>query len=126
MTTGSPATGRRIGTRRHAVMRGAWAALAVLASVGSLAWGFSASAEEWPTKPVRVIYNYPPGTGGDAKAAASAQLAGALAHGEGLVSGGKAELAFGADHDAGRAMTVVRPNGNAGVELMTARQHGTR
>lgn len=42
-------------------------AVAALAAVAAIAALFvpPAAATDWPTKPVRVIYNYPPGTGGD-------------------------------------------------------------
>jgi tripartite-type tricarboxylate transporter receptor subunit TctC len=41
--------------------------VAALAAVAAIAALFvpPAAATDWPTKPVRVIYNYPPGTGGD-------------------------------------------------------------
>jgi tripartite-type tricarboxylate transporter receptor subunit TctC len=62
--------GRQAGSRRRGAARTAWArmactAVAALASVAVSALGVPAAAEEWPTKPVRIIYNYPPGTGGD-------------------------------------------------------------
>ena len=44
--------------RRRAVTAG------VLALAAGL-FGPAAQAADWPTKPVRIIYNYPPGTGGD-------------------------------------------------------------
>jgi tripartite-type tricarboxylate transporter receptor subunit TctC len=43
------------------------AALTAVAALGAIASLFvlPAAATDWPTKPVRLIYNYPPGTGGD-------------------------------------------------------------
>ena len=40
--------------------------VAIAAIVGlAVASALPAAATDWPTKPVRIIYNYPPGTGGD-------------------------------------------------------------
>ena len=57
--------GEKTGSRRNAIARIVGLSLAALAWIGFLAPAPSASAQEWPTKPVRIIYNYPPGTGGD-------------------------------------------------------------
>ena len=44
-----------------------WLAVKVLAApvLAAFMLALPAAAIDWPTKPVRVIYNYPPGTGGD-------------------------------------------------------------
>ena len=43
----------------------AGAATLALAVSGTAMSSAPASAQQWPTKPVRILYNYPPGTGGD-------------------------------------------------------------
>ncbi len=48
---------------------------ATFAILASSIWALPAAAADWPTKPVRIIYNYPAGTGGDA---VSRQIAEAL------------------------------------------------
>jgi len=40
-------------------------AVVALTAIGAVLSGLPASAQDWPTKPVRIIYNYPAGTGGD-------------------------------------------------------------
>jgi len=45
------------------ITRSVWAGL--LLAAAALAGVAPAQAQDWPTKPVRVIYNYPPGTSGD-------------------------------------------------------------
>ena len=54
----TPARAGGVACRAALVVVAAWAAIAALVAG-------PATAQDWPSKPVRVIYNYPPGTGGD-------------------------------------------------------------
>ena len=65
MKTGCRTTGEKAGNCRRVTVRTVCAVLAALAGIGTSVLGFEASAQDWPTKPVRIIYNYPAGTGGD-------------------------------------------------------------